>query len=82
MKTSHISPEAFIGGALAIVKDNDIIEINSIKKELNLKISKSEITKRLKKYKKPTSRKLDGVLLKYAKLVSQANEGAVTTDEI
>ena len=78
----HISPEAFIGGTLAIVEDNDVIEIDSVKKELNLKISKSEINKRLKKYKIPTSRKLDGVLLKYAKLVSQADEGAVTTDDI
>ena len=51
-----------------------------LKKNLNLKIKKTEITKRLKKYDKSRNQKLDGVLLKYAKLVSQADEGAVTTD--
>ena len=76
----HISPEAFVGGPLAAVKNGDLIEIDSVKKELNLKINKTEITKRLKKYIKSRNQKLDGVLLKYAKLVSQADEGAVTTD--
>ena len=76
----HISPEAFVGGPLAAVKNGDLIEIDSVKKELNLKIKKTEITKRLKKYDKSRNQKLDGVLLKYAKLVSQADEGAVTTD--
>ena len=76
----HISPEAFVGGPLAAVKNGDLIEIDSVKKELNLKINKSEIAKRLKKYNKSRNQKLDGVLLKYAKLVSQADEGAVTTD--
>ena len=76
----HISPEAFVGGPLAAVKNGDLIEIDSVKKELNLKINKTEITKRLKKYNKSRNQKLDGVLLKYAKLVSQADEGAVTTD--
>ena len=45
----HISPEAFVGGPLAAVKNGDLIEIDSVKK-LNLKINKTEITKRLKKY--------------------------------
>ena len=74
----HISPEAYVGGLLAIVKNGDLIEIDSIKKELNLKLNKSEIKKRLKKWKKPIKDNLDGVLLKYSILVSQAHDGAVT----
>ena len=76
----HVTPESYEKGPLAVVKNGDLIEIDSVKKELNLKIKKTEITKRLKKYDKSRNQKLDGVLLKYAKLVSQADEGAVTTD--
>ena len=76
----HISPEAYVGGLLSIVKNGDIIEIDAIKKQLNLRVSKTEIKSRMKKVKKPTKKTLNGVLTKFAKLVSQAHLGAITVD--
>ena len=76
----HISPEAYIGGPLAIVKNGDEIEINSINKKLNLNISSIELKKRMKCWKQPKFDRKSGVLSKYAKLVSQADEGAITVD--
>ncbi len=77
----HISPEAYIGGPLAIIKNDDIIEIDVVKKELNLKISQSAIKQRFKELKKPKRKLITGVLTKYAKLVSQASLGAITNIE-
>ena len=74
----HVTPEAFVGGPLAIIKNGDMIEINTITQELNLKISKKEITSRFSKWKKPKHININGVLAKYSKLVSQADTGAVT----
>ncbi|MEC9205828.1 MAG: dihydroxy-acid dehydratase [Pseudomonadota bacterium] len=75
----HIAPEAYVGGLLAIIKNGDIIEIDAVKKELNLKISKKEIVQRFKKLKKPNRNSIDGALSKYAKLASQADTGATTS---
>ncbi len=75
----HIAPEAYVGGLLAIVKNGDIIEIDTLKKKLNLKISKKEIIQRFKRLRKPNKVSLDGALSKYAKLASQANTGATTS---
>ncbi len=77
----HISPEAYIGGPLSIIKNDDIIEIDVVKKELNLKISQSAIKQRFKELKKPKRKLITGVLTKYAKLVSQASLGAITNIE-
>jgi len=55
-----------------------MIEINIMTQELNLKISKKEITSRFSKWKKPKHININGVLAKYSKLVSQADTGAVT----
>ena len=74
----HVTPEAFVGGPLAIIKNGDIIEINTVTQELNLKISKKEIASRFNKWKKPKHVNINGVLAKYSKLVSQADTGAVT----
>jgi len=76
----HISPEAIVGGLLAIVKNGDVIEIDAVKKQLNLLVSKSEIKKRFSNVKLPKKNTLSGVLTKYSKLVSQAHLGAVTVD--
>ena len=76
----HISPEAFVGGPLAFVKNGDEIEINSISKKLNLNISLSEFSKRKKAWKRPKIQRKNGVLSKYAKLVTQADKGAITVD--
>ena len=76
----HISPEAHVGGLLSIVKNGDIIEIDAIKKQLNLKLSKTEIKSRMTRVKKPTKKTMSGVLTKYARLVSQAHLGSITVD--
>ena len=76
----HISPEAYIGGPLAIVKNGDKIEINSITKKLTLDISPTEFKKRMSVWKQPKLKRKSGVLSKYAKLVSQADQGAITVD--
>jgi dihydroxy-acid dehydratase len=74
----HIAPEAFVGGALAIVRNGDSITIDAEKRHLNLDLPASEIKKRLAKWKAPKPRYIRGVLAKYAKLVTSAHLGAVT----
>jgi dihydroxy-acid dehydratase len=75
----HIAPEAAVGGPLALIKNNDEIEICALKKEINLLLSKKEITLRKKKLKHDKNKPIKGALSKYARLVSQANTGATTT---
>ena len=74
----HISPEAALGGPLAAVKRGDIITLDVKKRLLQLEVSKSEINRRLKKWKAPKPRYKTGVLAKYARTVSSASEGAIT----
>jgi len=74
----HITPEAYVGGALAIVKNGDEITIDAAKREINLNIPSAEIKKRLKSWKQPKPRYTHGVLAKYQKLVSSASQGAIT----
>ncbi len=74
----HITPEAQVGGPLAIVKDGDSITIDAQKRQINLGIPAAEIKKRLAKWKAPKPRYTKGVLAKYAMLVNSASEGAVT----
>ncbi len=74
----HVTPEAFEGGPLAIVKNGDNITIDAEKRVLDLGISAKEIKARLKKWKQPAPRYTRGVLAKYAKLVNSAHLGAVT----
>jgi len=72
----HISPEAFEGGPIAIVKDGDRILIDIPARKLELKLSQEEIQERLRSFK-PKDRKPAGVLAKYRRLVRSASEGAV-----
>jgi dihydroxy-acid dehydratase len=74
----HITPEAQVGGPLAIVKNGDSITIDAEKRTLNLDLPQSEIAKRLKTWKAPKPRYTRGVLAKYACLVNSASDGAVT----
>jgi dihydroxy-acid dehydratase len=75
----HIAPESAVGGPLALIKNNDEIEICALKKEINLLLSKKEMTLRKKKLKHDKNKPIKGALSKYARLVSQANTGATTT---
>lgn len=74
----HISPEAHVGGALAIVQDGDQITIDAETKQLTLHVNEHEIARRFEKWQQPAPRYTRGVLAKYAKLVSSASKGAVT----
>ena len=74
----HITPEAALGGPLAIVKNGDPITIDAEKRTLTLDIAKAEIDKRLAKWKAPAPVYTKGVLAKYARVVSSASLGAVT----
>jgi dihydroxy-acid dehydratase len=74
----HITPEAFEGGLIALVKDDDIIEINVATKKITLKVSGEEIAERKKAWKQPALKATKGILFKYAKSVKTAAEGCVT----
>ncbi len=75
----HVAPEAQNGGALAVVRENDIIEIDLDRAELNLKVDDDEIARRMAQWQAPAPRYARGVLAKYARLVSSASRGAVTS---
>jgi dihydroxy-acid dehydratase len=77
----HITPEAFEGGLLGLVEDNDIIEIDAARNLLNLKVSDEEIAKRKAAWKQPALKATKGVLYKYAKFVKDASEGCVTDED-
>ncbi len=74
----HISPEAQVGGPIALLKDGDLITIDSETQELSVAVSDEELSDRLKAWKEPPLRYRRGILNKYARLVSSASKGAVT----
>ncbi len=74
----HITPEAYKGGLIALVKDDDIIELNIATKKMTLKISEEEIIIRRSGWKQPELKATKGVLFKYAMQVKDASEGCVT----
>jgi dihydroxy-acid dehydratase len=76
----HITPEAYDGGNIAIVQDNDVIEIDAISRTINLKISDEELAYRRSEWKQPALKATKGLLYKYAKTVSTAAEGCVTDE--
>ncbi len=76
----HITPEAYDGGGIALVKDGDIIELDAVKNTINLKISPDELAKRKAAWKQPPLKVKKGILYKYAKQVKDASEGCVTDE--
>ncbi|MGI4898470.1 MAG: dihydroxy-acid dehydratase [Janthinobacterium lividum] len=74
----HITPEAFDGGLIALVKDEDRIEIDAISRKMNLMVSEEEIASRRAQWQQPALKATKGILYKYAKQVSTAAEGCVT----
>ncbi len=76
----HITPEACEGGLLAVVQDNDIIEIDAVNNTLQLKISEAEIETRKAAWQKPAPKATSGVLFKYARSVKDASHGCVTDE--
>lgn len=74
----HVSPEAQVGGPIALLHEGDRITIDSITQELTVNISTDELEKRMKEWQAPPLRYTKGILYKYARLVSSASKGAVT----
>ncbi len=74
----HVTPEAFDGGPIAVIKNGDPIVIDAEKRAITLDIGAKELDARLRKWKQPKPNYRRGVLAKYAALVSSASEGAVT----
>ncbi|MFC1703155.1 dihydroxy-acid dehydratase [Candidatus Omnitrophota bacterium] len=73
----HIAPEAAQGGPLAIIKDGDTIHIDIKKRKLEVLLSKNEIERRTKAWKKPAPKITSGYLYRYSKLVSSSAQGAI-----
>lgn len=76
----HITPEAYDGGLIALVQDDDMIEINVATKKMTLKVAESILTERRKQWTKPSLNARKGVLFKYAQVVKDASEGCVTDE--
>ena len=76
----HITPEAFSGGPIALVREGDSITIDAEKRALTIGVSAAELSKRKKAWKQPAPRYRRGVLAKYAAHVTDASHGAVTDD--
>jgi dihydroxy-acid dehydratase len=74
----HITPEAYEGGAIALVENGDNITIDAQNSEITLDISDAEMARRKNNWQKPTPKYTRGLLAKYAKTVSSASTGAVT----
>ena len=74
----HITPEAYKGGLIALVQDNDIIELSVQKHTMTLKVDEAIIEQRRAAYQQPALKATKGVLFKYARSVKDASEGCVT----
>lgn len=78
MVVGHVSPEAAVGGPIALVKEGDTITIDAPQRLLQLEVDDAELERRRRAWQPPEPRVERGVLAKYARLVSSASEGAVT----
>jgi dihydroxy-acid dehydratase len=74
----HVSPEAAMGGPIALIEDGDLLVIDAENKEVNVLISDAELAKRRASWRRPPSPVTRGVLAKYRNEVASASEGAVT----
>lgn len=74
----HVAPEAMVGGTIGLLEEGDMVVIDIANSSLNVELSAEEIAQRRSKWQAPTPHYTSGVMAKYAKLVQQADEGAVT----
>lgn len=74
----HVAPEAWTGGAIALLQTGDSVTIDADKKLLSVNLSDADLEKRRQKWTQPEPREKRGVLAKYARTVHSASEGAVT----
>lgn len=76
----HITPEAYEGGLIAFVNDDDLITIDAVNNRITLHVSDEEIAKRKQGWKQPALKATKGILYKYARVVKTAAEGCVTDE--
>jgi dihydroxy-acid dehydratase len=74
----HITPEAYDGGVIALVQDNDRIILDATKNMITLDVSADVLSQRKAQWKQPALKVQKGILYKYAKQVTTAAEGCVT----
>lgn len=74
----HITPEAYDGGLIALVHDDDVIELDAVQRKMTLKVSEEEIAKRRAAWTKPALNAKKGLLFKFAQRTTTAAEGCVT----
>ena len=79
LMVGHAAPEAAVGGPLALVRDGDVITLDVEKRTLDVQVSDEEMASRRQAWQAPPPNFTTGALAKYAKLVSSASQGAVTT---
>ena len=79
LMVGHVAPEAFVGGPIALVKNDDEITIDTETNVVELHVSPEELEKRRKEWSPPKPNYLSGALAKYASLVGSAAQGAITT---
>jgi dihydroxy-acid dehydratase len=82
LMAGHVSPEAALGGAIAAVRDGDMILFDVNQRKLEAEISEEEIRRRMSAWKPPQPRYPTGVFAKYAALVLSASEGAITKPQL
>jgi dihydroxy-acid dehydratase len=75
----HIAPEAATGGPIALVRDDDVIHIDPARHVLELEVSPADMAKRAAAWRAPAPRYESGALAKYARLVTSASDGAITS---
>jgi dihydroxy-acid dehydratase len=78
MVAGHVTPEAFDGGPIALVRDGDIIEIDGDRQRLSVDLTDDELAARRAAWTKPAPRYRSGVLAKYAALTTTASDGALS----
>ena len=77
LMVGHVSPEAFVGGPIALLENGDIVEIDVDRRSVRADLSENELARRGARWKPPPPRYPHGVFAKYASLVSSASLGAV-----
>ena len=77
----HITPEAFEGGLIGLVEDDDLIVIDAVNNSIDVKIPDEVIARRRSSWIQPPLRVTKGILYKYAKLVKDASQGCVTDED-
>lgn len=80
MMVGHVAPEAYVGGPMALVRDGDLITIDSEAGKLDLHVDDAELKERLSRWKTPAPKHRKGLLAQYAMLVTSASRGAVMND--